>query len=48
MKHHCYNYPINRVSELYNARNVIVGENPVLKVLKNNNYKTHLLLYKSY
>jgi len=48
MKHHYHNYPVNSVNELYNARDVIVGENPVLKVLKCNNYKTHLLLDKSY
>ncbi|MBU2939662.1 hypothetical protein KO494_08940 [Lacinutrix sp. C3R15] len=48
MKHHYHNAPVNKVTELYNARDVIVGENPVLKILKNNNYKTHLLLDKSY
>lgn len=48
MKHHYHNFPSSKIREVYNARDVIVGENPVLQILKNNNYKTHLLLDRSY
>lgn len=48
MKHHYHNYPNSKIREVYNARNVIVGDNAVLNILKNNNYKTHLLLDRSY
>lgn len=48
MKHHYHNYPSSKIREVYNARNVIVGDNAVLNILKNNNYKTHLLLDRSY
>ncbi|WP_452227930.1 MULTISPECIES: hypothetical protein [unclassified Lacinutrix] len=48
MKHHYYNEPSNRITELYNARDVIVGENPVLQILNNNNYNTQLLIDSSY
>ena len=41
MKHHYYNG--NLTLENYNARNVIVSKNTVLDILKENNYKTHLL-----
>jgi len=43
MKHHYYNSGFN-LSEVINGREVIVESNPVLKILKNNGYKTHLLL----
>ena len=48
MKHHYYNFPRNRIREVYNARDVIVGDNPVLNILKVNNYKSYLLMDKSY
>lgn len=48
MKHHYYNKPSSRITELFNARDVIVGANPVLTILKNNNYSTNLLLDTSY
>lgn len=48
MKHHYHNFPKNKIREVYNARNVIVGNNPVINILKRNNYKTHLLLDNSY
>ena len=48
MKHHYYNYPKSRIKEVFNARNVIVGNNPVLNILKRNGYETYLLMSKSY
>ena len=48
MKHHYYNAPKKGVNELYNSRDIIVGKNPVVSIFKNNNYKTHLILEKSY
>jgi hypothetical protein len=48
MKHHYYSNPKKAFSELLNARNVIVTDNPVLQILKHNNYKTHLLMEKAY
>src|SRR5690606_22111929 len=48
MKHHYHNFPKNKIRELYNARNVILGSNPVIDILKHNDYKTHILLGKSY
>ena len=48
MKHHYYKSPINKIREVFGARDVIIGENPVLKIFKNNNYRTHLLLGNSY
>ncbi|QRM89547.1 hypothetical protein FG167_10000 [Lacinutrix sp. WUR7] len=48
MKHHYYNSPKEAQTELYNSRDIIVGENPVVSILKNNNYKTNLLLEFSY
>lgn len=48
MKHHFYNNPKPGSNEVYNSRNVIVGENAVVETFKNNGYKTNLLLEKSY
>lgn len=48
MKHHFYNNTKRKLNELYNARKVIVGKNPVLSILKKNNYKTNLLLEEPY
>ena len=47
MKHHFYDYKTSK-SELLFARNVIVGENPVLSIFKNNGYSTSLILENSY
>lgn len=47
MKHHYYNYNSSK-SELLFARNVIVGENPVLSILKNNGYRSSLIIENSY
>lgn len=48
MKHHYHLEPNKPYQELINSREIIVGENPVISVFKNNNYKTHLLLGKPY
>jgi hypothetical protein len=47
MKHHYYN---NKVSsfEIYNGRDMIVSENPVLDIFKNNGYKTHFITETGY
>ncbi|MEZ4818163.1 MAG: sulfatase-like hydrolase/transferase [Flavobacteriaceae bacterium] len=42
LKHHYYNFGYN-FSEMTNARETIVTDNVVLRVLKNNGYKTHFL-----
>lgn len=47
MKHHFYG-PYHDLNKFYNARQIIVGKNPVLDILKNNNYKTHLILDAPY
>ncbi len=47
MKHHYYNNGFN-FSEIANARKVIISDNPVLNVFKNNGYKTHFLAEGSY
>lgn len=48
MKHHYYNNPSFKSNELYNSRKIIVEDNPVLSIFKKNNYKTFLMLEKSY
>ncbi|MEW4922952.1 sulfatase-like hydrolase/transferase [Algibacter sp. 2305UL17-15] len=49
MKHHYYNKPKPYGNdELYNSRDVIIGENPVVSIFKNNDYKTFLILEKPY
>lgn len=48
MKHHYFNNPKPKSTELYNARQIIVGNNPVVNIFKNNGYKTFLMLQKSY
>jgi hypothetical protein len=47
MKHHYYNNGRN-MGEAIDARNIIVSENPVLTIFKNNGYKTCLILAKQY
>jgi len=47
MRHHYYNQGTSFNEALY-ARNIVVGHNPVLTILKNNGYKTHLLIQKPY
>ncbi len=48
MKHHYYNSPTPKGNELYNSRDIIVGKNPVVSVFNKNNYRTSLILEKSY
>ena len=48
MKHHQYNNPKHRINEVYNSRDIIVGKNPVVSIFKKNDYKTFLILEKSY
>ena len=48
MKHHYYNSPKPKANELYNSRDLIVGENPVVSIFNKNNYKTSLILEKPY
>ncbi len=48
MKHHYYNYPTGKIREVYNTRDVIAGDNSVIRILKNNSYKTFSILEKSY
>lgn len=48
MKHHYYNHPKSKIREVYNARNILIGNNPVIDVFKKNDYKTNLLIGKSY
>lgn len=42
MKHHYYNNGTS-ISESLNARNIIITDNAVLSIFKNNNYKTYFL-----
>lgn len=44
MKHHYFNNNKIKPNELYNTRKIIIGDNPVVSIFKNNNYKTFLLL----
>lgn len=48
MKHHYYNSKAQVGSELLLARDVIISENPVLSILKNNDYATSLILENAY
>lgn len=47
MKHHYYNKSI-AYNEIYNGRNMIITENPVLNAFKNNGYKTYFLTETPY
>ena len=47
MKHHYYNNGTS-FSESLKARNVIISENTVLSIFKNNNYKTYFLAEQPY
>jgi hypothetical protein len=48
MKHHYYKAQSNKENETYNFREVIVKRNPVLEILKANDYKSHLFLQEPY
>ncbi len=47
MKHHYFNYGTHPSAKL-KARKTLVSENSVLHILKNNGYKTHLILEAPY
>ncbi|NNE33420.1 MAG: hypothetical protein HKN40_13750 [Winogradskyella sp.] len=48
MKHHYFHGLIDSSSELMLARDIITSDNPVLNILRNNNYTTSLILENSY
>ncbi len=48
MNHHYYNNVKGQSHEFYNARKIIIGDNPVVSIFKNNGYKTNLILENSY
>ncbi|MBX2827496.1 MAG: hypothetical protein KTR22_05005 [Flavobacteriaceae bacterium] len=47
MKHHYFNYGTHPSKSL-NARKLLVSDNPALNILKDNGYKTHLILESPY
>ncbi len=47
MKHHYY-LGTNKFTEMLEARNIIIGENPVLTIFKNNGYTTNFLAERPY
>ncbi|WP_171817179.1 sulfatase-like hydrolase/transferase [Winogradskyella sp. PG-2] len=47
MKHHFYNNKVTSF-EMFNARDMIVSENPILNIFKNNGYKTYFLTETRY
>jgi hypothetical protein len=48
MKHHYYDNVKGAGHEFYNSRKIAVGDNPVVSIFKKNDYKTFLMLQKSY
>lgn len=48
MKHHLFCNPKWGFNELYNSRSIIAGNNPVISIFNNNDYKTFLILENSY
>jgi hypothetical protein len=48
MKHHYIGKILSSPFEMQNARSVIVGNNPVVSIFKNNNYKTHFIVEDEY
>ncbi|WP_298895539.1 sulfatase-like hydrolase/transferase [uncultured Psychroserpens sp.] len=48
MNHHYYNNVKGHTHEFYNARKIIIGDNPVVSIFKENDYKTFLILENSY
>jgi hypothetical protein len=48
LKHHYYNRPYEDGKTPVRYRKIIAGDNPVIGILKNNGYRTHLLLDHSY
>jgi hypothetical protein len=48
MKHHHLNSILSSPFEMQDSRSIIVGNNPVIKILKNNNYKTFFIVEDGY
>lgn len=48
MKHHYYFDPSTASKELPHSREIIVGDNPVLRILKSNGYQTNLIIESPY
>ena len=48
MKHHFLGKISNSPFEMDNARSIIVGNNPVISILKNNNYKNYFIVTDEY
>ena len=48
MKHHYYDNPKPFDVESYNYRRILAGNNPVISIFNNNNYKTSLILESEY
>lgn len=48
MNHHYYNNVKGQSHEFYNARKIIIGDNPVVSTFKKNGYTTSLILQNSY
>jgi len=48
MKHHYLEKIPSSPFEMQDARNIIVGNNPVVAIFKNNNYKTHFIVEDGY
>lgn len=48
MKHHYYNKLQFKSIESFKSRHIIAGNNPVIEIFKNNNYKTSLIFESEY
>lgn len=48
MKHHYYHQPSENLKVAHKSREILAGNNPVISILKNNAYKTFLILEKPY
>lgn len=48
MKHHFLTKKSSSPFEMQDARSIIVGNNPVISILKNNNYKTYFIVGDGY
>lgn len=48
MKHHHLNSILSSPFEMQDSRSIIVGDNPVIKILKNNSYKAFFIVENGY
>jgi len=48
MNHHYYSNIKGQTHEFYNSRKIVIGDNPVVSIFKENDYKTSLILEKPY